>query len=423
MIKVVDSRCGSGKTSYIIDYINALDKDIKVLYITPFLSETERMRQGCSDRNFRLPDTRRGKGSKYRDLMNLIESGENIASTHALFLNVGREFMDLVASKNYILVLDEVMGVVDQLFIDSGAREDVTSNDINTLAKKKIIEIDKNCLVRWASDEYHLSKYDDIRRLIDLELVYYVDKTTLIWVYPPEMFSGDVFKDIFILTYQFDCQIQSYYYQYFNIDYEMYYVEDSGGRNYKLLPYRGADGDVAWRKEIKELITICDDSRLNAVGDYYVSEGGKRVRSALSKQWYMDATDKDLAKVKNNIYNYFRHISESSGEKRLWTCFKDDIKKMKNSYASAKSWLACSCRASNDYADRNVLVYPINRYINPFYQKFFSQRGIKIDMDKYALSELIQWLFRSAIRNGQPVSLYIPSQRMRTLLVRWLDGE
>ena len=262
------------------------------------------MRQGCSDRNFRLPDTRRGKGSKYRDLINLIENGENIASTHALFLNVGREFMDLVASKNYILVLDEVMGVVDQLFIDSGAREDVTSNDINTLAKKKIIEIDKNCLVRWASDEYHLSKYDDIRRLIDLELVYYVDKTTLIWVYPPEMFSGGVFKDIFILTYQFDCQIQSYYYQYFNINYEMYYVEDSGGRNYKLLPYRGTDGDVAWRKEIKELITICDDSRLNAVGDYYVSEGGKRIRSALSKQWYMDATDKDLAKVKNNIYNY-----------------------------------------------------------------------------------------------------------------------
>ena len=96
---------------------------------------------------------------------------------------------------------------------------------------------------------------------------------------------------------------------------------------------------------------------------------------------------------------------------------------MKNSYAPIKSWLACSCRASNDYADKNVLVYPINRYINPFYQKFFSQRGIKIDMDKYALSELIQWLFRSAIRNGQPVSLYIPSQRMRTLLVRWLDGE
>lgn len=50
----------------------------------------------------------------------------------------------------------------------------------------------------------------------------------------------------------------------------------------------------------------------------------------------------------------------------------------------------------------------------------------------YALTELIQWLFRSAIRvgglnmTGRPyeprrkVTLFMPSQRMRNLLLNWL---
>ena len=40
----------------------------------------------------------------------------------------------------------------------------------------------------------------------------------------------------------------------------------------------------------------------------------------------------------------------------------------------------------------------------------------------YALSILIQWVFRSAIRNGQEVWLYLPSARMRGLLAGWLEA-
>jgi len=38
----------------------------------------------------------------------------------------------------------------------------------------------------------------------------------------------------------------------------------------------------------------------------------------------------------------------------------------------------------------------------------------------FATSELLQWIRRSAIRNGQIVNLYIPSSRMRKLLTAWL---
>lgn len=428
MIKVIDSRCGSGKTSYIIDYINSLAKGTKVLYITPFLSETERIKKECSYRKFKLPDKRKGKGSKYGDLIRLIKKGENIASTHALFMNLDERVLSLLRDSNYILILDEAMNVVEKLYVynddsvDDEQKEAVTKNDIDTLIKKGFIAVDDDGLVRCITNKDFLSKYEELKKLIDMQLVYYLDKSTLVWTFPIAGFKEDVFKEIYILTYQFDCQIQSYYYKYFGLEYELYMVEDSGNRNYELKPY--VDGyDIGWRKEIAKLITICDSEKLNEIGDYFFKEDRSRSFTALSKHWFEEATDKQLTQLKNNIYNYFRYETNSSSNQRLWTCYKTDMTNLKSANATNRTWLACGCRASNVYAQRDVLVYSINRYLNPFYYKFFSKKGIKVDSDKYALSEMIQWIFRSAIRNGEPINIYIPSNRMRMLLKMWLSGE
>lgn len=44
-----------------------------------------------------------------------------------------------------------------------------------------------------------------------------------------------------------------------------------------------------------------------------------------------------------------------------------------------------------------------------------------VDEDAYALSEMLQWIWRSSIRDGKPINIYIPSKRMRTLLMNWLE--
>jgi hypothetical protein len=36
---------------------------------------------------------------------------------------------------------------------------------------------------------------------------------------------------------------------------------------------------------------------------------------------------------------------------------------------------------------------------------------------------MLQWLWRSRVRNGEPVTVFIPSARMRGLLQRWLDAK
>ena len=53
--------------------------------------------------------------------------------------------------------------------------------------------------------------------------------------------------------------------------------------------------------------------------------------------------------------------------------------------------------------------------------KFFKDKGVTIEENDYALSMLIQWIFRSRIRDNQKINIYIPSKRMRNLLESWLQ--
>ena len=59
--------------------------------------------------------------------------------------------------------------------------------------------------------------------------------------------------------------------------------------------------------------------------------------------------------------------------------------------------------------------------MHPAISQFFLQKGIKVNEDLFGLSEMIQWIWRSRIRNGEKINIYIPSTRMRTLLKSWLD--
>ena len=45
------------------------------------------------------------------------------------------------------------------------------------------------------------------------------------------------------------------------------------------------------------------------------------------------------------------------------------------------------------------------------------------DKDLWALSTMLQFIFRSRLRKGESINLYIPSSRMRGLFKLWLEGE
>ena len=80
-------------------------------------------------------------------------------------------------------------------------------------------------------------------------------------------------------------------------------------------------------------------------------------------------------------------------------------------------------RATNDYQDRTSVAYLVNKFINPYIKQFFTTHGVKVYEDEYAISELVQFIWRSAIRQGKDINIYIPSRRMRQLLKKWINDQ
>ncbi len=79
-IKVIDGYPGIGKSSWAIQKINESDGN-KILYVTPLLTEAERIQNSCRKRDFVQPDEELGFGTKMNHLVYLVKLGRNIVMT------------------------------------------------------------------------------------------------------------------------------------------------------------------------------------------------------------------------------------------------------------------------------------------------------------------------------------------------------
>lgn len=403
-VNVVDSIMGSGKTEAIISYINAKENVGKrFIVIVPYLSEVERFKKECTRRVMYDPFVTHKNGRttpKRENIKWLFEKHFDIVTTHALFLKFDTEIMRLIKKWGYYLILDEAADVINQYKMHP--------DDIDFL--KTRVNIDPNTWrVTWKEEykDYGGANYQEVKNLCDFNsIIYYEEYKTLYWMYPPEIFRA--FLGVFILTYMFEAQLLCYYMKYNKIEYGKIGVEKSGGK-YQLVDRC----DHCAAVDYKRLIHICEDEKLNAVG---------KSNNSLSKSWYMkrDEHAAEIRKVKNNIHNYFQNKCGAKSSQCMWGAFKtvkDDV----TGRGYAKSFLPINARGTNEFSDRTVIAYVVNRFMNPVTRNFFVQQGIEVDEDAYALAEMLQFIWRSAIRNGQEIFTYIPSRRMRELLKNWIE--
>ena len=391
-ITVVDAPCGRGKTSLAIQMMDTMEFE-RFMYITPFIPEVKRVKDNCN-RIFKEPDVKKGKGSKRNHFYNLVKEGYDIVSTHALFRGVNREVKETIKNMEYILILDEVMDVVEQIRI--------STDDIRILLEQEIITVDECHKVHWKDEDYdgEFRKYYNPIKNGD---VYLHNNAMILWTFPSEIF--DSFKEVYILTYMFEGQVQRYYYDMNGVKYQYKSVKKENGI-YQLCDYEYIGG-----KEYKDLINIYE-GKLNDIG---------KGEFALSKNWYNKSSKKaPMRTLKNNTYNFFKHICKSKSKENMFTTFKDYRNQCQGDGYS-KGFVECTARATNEYRNKTNCAYLVNRYNLPMIEQFFLDRGVSIDSETWALSELIQWLFRSAIRENHSINLYIPSERMRNLLKNWLE--
>jgi hypothetical protein len=394
-VNIVDAVMGVGKTSSAINFINQSDEDTKFLYITPYLSEVSRIITSCPDKKFRQPET---YGTKINGIRHLFEKGGNIVSTHALFSLFDDEIIDLAYSNNYTLIMDEVADVISPLAI---SRHDLT------IILRDFTHIEDGNILVWDVPDY-TGEYRDYKKQCDLRCIGLYDNQAIVWLFPVSTFKA--FRNIYILTYMFDAQTQKYYYDYYGIEYNKLYVKGNNVSNYSFT-----SNPVKYNiPDYSKLIHICDNEKLNRIGD---------MDTALSKTWYdRNSNNKLMTTLKNATGNYFKNYTKTKSCENLWTTFKS-YQATISGKGYSKGFLSSNVRATNEYKDRTAVAYLVNKYFNPYVKNFFSQNKITVNEDAYAISEMIQFIWRSAIRDKKEINLYIPSRRMRNLLLKWINEE
>lgn len=392
-VTVVDARMGRGKTSAAIRYMNQFRGERRFLFVTPYLSEVERVRARCD-----FDEPANDLGTKSANLKLKIRSRRNLAMTHALFYLMDREVLQLAKDNGYSLIVDESIDVIEKI--------PTSSKDFELIVQQMTDEGEDGRL-SWKDPEYE-GRFDDYKELADNGNLFRLD-TALLRITNPDIF--EMFDEVIMLTYLFEGQTQKAYLDYFHIPYRVVGVElDEYGYRFSDRP------DSPPPINLHDMIHIIDKPRMNRPFSG---------RYALSKNWYSrrSVNDADIETLRRNLNNLFTSMTKTDTSHRIWTCFKDDKGKIlgpKKKFAS--SFLPMNIRATNEYREATTVAYLVNRFCDPNLVKFFAVRDIVIDNDQFALSEMIQFIWRSAIRDNKPITLYVPSERMRRLLIDWMNS-
>lgn len=399
-IKVVDSMANSRRTASIINMINRSRDDKRFIYIASSLAETEIVASRCKEKHFKAPKDR-GNKTKLDDLKNLMRNGSNIVSTHALFQNIDNELIDICKKEDYTLILDGVSEVIQEYYMSSYDLKSILSEFAYT-------KEDTKQLVWKERYKDYVGSFDKHKHFIDLGSLVCYGNNSVCCLFPIEAFRA--FKRIYILTYRFDSRLQKYYFDYYNIPYSYMSIKGNSLRNYYLVdPEQESNHD---EQNYANLINICKHEKLNRIGES---------KTALSKAWYDSNKSRSyMRKLKNNIYNYFLNITGHGSQYNMWTTFKDYEEELRGK-GYGKGFLPLNAKGDEGYSDKDCIVYPVNRYLNPFVKNFLLSNKINVDEDEYALTEMLEFIWQSGIQKEKNINIYVPSIRMRKLLENWIE--
>lgn len=383
---------GRGKTSAAAGYMSHFKDTKHFLYITPYLKEVDRICESC---DFEQPDG--DSSSKLAELKGLMHRRKNISATHSLFYHMDDEALSIAKSKGYCLIIDES--------IETISRVQITSNDVSLLLDN-LVTVDEDGYVHWIDPEY-AGKFEQYKKIADSGSLCKLDDA-LISVMRPSVIES--FDEVIMMTYLFGGQYQKAYLDYFGFEYQICGIDDSDGYRFTDAP------DAPPPLDYNSLIKIVDDPKMNSIGEN---------EYAMSANWYRRRKREhpEIKTLRNNMNTFFRRRTNTKSNEQLWTCYKGDAQKLYGRGGRfSSSFLQLAARATNEYRNRTCLAYMVNRFIDPNVNKFFAAKSIYVNEDEFALAEMLQWIWRSCIRDDKPIELYIPSRRMRELLKAWIKS-
>jgi hypothetical protein len=431
---------GSGKSSALIRHIreNRMYRaDTNKRFIVFVSSIKER-----DERFLQKLEAKQPPAEPYcKSILALIARGDNIVTTQSLYNIFNEETIEAFHKSNYIYTayFDEIPplfqgasgGKYQQK--DAGVITRFGSKDVQLMQQEHLI-LQENGEIHYNPDcEYHqhmpehkveCNVFDALRELDSRCNLYpYGNRrgffTGIVAFTRRELFS--CFRECWFSSYLTGDSMLTNYCVKNHIDRVYYHIEDG-----RIV--RNPDGAyMETYPEGLERLVILDDSRFNMENSLSKEGYRKLARSRDSEEL------KHLLKGMRYAYEFMKEHGVRSNS-FIFTTFKDYKELLASDgrhYPTMKRFLPCNAKATNEYRNCTGVAYLCNRYFDVNCTNYLARLAeeeqnpeLRFNNDTFALSELLQFIWRSNVRvkdSDQPAYVYIPDRRMRELLYAFME--
>jgi len=407
VVNIVDYPCGFGKTNVLLSILND-HHDLKVLVVVQTLSEVDRIIKSLPKGRIFSPEKANPRyKSKGEQLEHLVRKSVSVVITHSLYERAGMLAYD-GGFRNYHVIIDEVPNAVSVLenqlypenfkefYIDNGYFK--LENTGLILPTKKVLEEEDR--LKNALDETLINNINSGR-------VYFDGKKNFIKTIPTSLFTQT--ETITVLTFLSKGTLFLKFLKKYEIKYKV---------------TKSATMNKTFRQLAAKNLSIKTIKAINNIGLGYAKQTTYPIKS------------KEVKSIRTALKNLKqRTLKNVAIEKVIITCAKKNwYKKTKGGYDLNKpgifstdsrmfkgaNWIPNTTRGTNNYSHCSHAIYLYEQNVNPILLNWLNANNKQFKTE-FALTEMIQWIWRTRIRNGEPVDVYMPSGRMREIIADWIS--
>lgn len=468
-IRIVDRPCGYGKSTEILA---SYKKTQKYITVVPTLAEIDRFIDGTrANSGLRMTQPEASEGRKTDHCEKLIRDGKSVICTSALFYRLG----------SLATMQGETVTAVE---FDGKSAPVVTSghllDDYNLIIDEVITPFEHATTVKpteFSQDyvELGMARIESDGRVVPTEKwdrTYDAGNRTFNRGLYEKAKSGALYKvsdNLFVLTVPFELltrpktvTIYTYLSQGSVL---LHFLRKHLARCPGLFTLEvvglPADVETVWREDVGQCLTVHSIPELERwnwnhsaqLRDFKTKAQCVPAGNALRKFKDRALGNVDLQEVMLTAARpvWCAHTTGDRPEAaklaanaRLFGHAKRKVRFAADKQDEVKEWSTTgvqfvpnTTRGTNKYSNCTIAIYLYDQHPQPQLLNFLGYPQGSAEArefaDAYALTELVQWLFRAAIRKGgvngtgqpaeprQKVTAFLPSQRMRTLLTNWLE--